>query len=459
MIESLAESLDALHSIWQPLPWQVPIGRALFYGGVKDIGAQCGRSAGKTDIASYCVWRYAMEVEGSENYIFEPLQKQAKEILWASNRIQTFGPKEWIKSVNNTEMRITFVNGSFIKLDGSDNVEALRGIKPRGLVIYDELKDHKKAFLDAMEPNRARHNAPALYLGTPPEFHNHYVDIMDSLDLNGNRVRATSYDNPYNSKEWLDNKKAELFRLGEEEVWFREYEALFVKGGKRSIFPMMSKIKPVQFNRPIDLNKWILVVACDPASTSVFGVVFMLANRYQKRVVVFDEVYESRPDKMTAREIHRVIREKIKPFQDVVGEMRFCYDEAAAWFRNEIHEIDSSMWFEPSQKARFGVEGYIELVRSFINKDLIQFGTGCPKLFWELENYAKDDKGKIPKENDHNINALQYGLGLLGINLDEVKEPVIIPKEEPRGFRLEDEFQFAPQTDLGFDSDIGGYVD
>jgi hypothetical protein len=455
----LVESISELNKLWKPLPWQVPAGQALFSEGVKDIGAQCGRSAGKTDFASYSVWRYALEHEQSENYIFEPLQKQAKEILWASQRIQSFGPSEWIKSINNTEMRITFNNGSFIKLDGSDNVEALRGIKPRGLIIYDELKDHKKAFLDAMEPNRARYNSPALYLGTPPEFHNHYVDIMARLETHGHKSMATSYDNPFNSKEWLDRKKDELISNGEEETWLREYMAVFVKGGKRSIFPQINKVRKIKYVQPIDINKWVLVVSCDPASTSIFGIVFMLANRYTKRVIVFDEVYESKPELMTAREILKVIREKIKPFQDRIGEYRFVYDEAAAWFRNEIQELDSSLWFEPSQKARFGVEGYIELVRSFINSEMIQFAESVPKMFWELENYKKDEKGKIPKENDHLINALEYGLGALGLNLDQGKEPVIIPREEPRGFRLEDEFRFSSETQIDHDADIGGYVD
>jgi hypothetical protein len=455
----LAERLKELNSLWQPLPWQVPAGKALFYDNIKDIGAQCGRSAGKTDFASYAVWRYAMEHEGSENYIFEPLQKQAKEILWASQRIQTFGPNDWIRSINNTEMRITFDNGSFIKLDGSDNVESLRGIKPRGLIIYDELKDHKKAFLDAMEPNRARYNAPALYLGTPPEFHNHYVDIMERLETHGHKSTATSYDNPHNSKEWLDKKRDELMSNGEEEVWLREYMAVFVKGGKSSIFPQVNKIKMIKYLQPMDINKWTLVVSCDPASTSVFGAVFILANRYTKRVIVFDEIYESDPAKMTARAIHGVIKEKIKPFQDRIGEYRFVYDEAAAWFRNEMSEIDSSLWFEPSQKARFGVDGYIELVRTFLNKEMIQISEACPKLFWEMENYRKDDKGKIPKKDDHNINALEYGLGCLGLNLDEGKEPVIIPREEPRGFRLQDEFRFDESTTIDLDSDLGGYVE
>jgi hypothetical protein len=115
---ALANGLNELHDCWQPLLWQIPLGQALFYRGVKDIGAQCGRSSGKTEVLSYNNWRWAFENPGSENYIIEPLFTQAREILWASNRIQSFGPEHWIDKVNDTECRITFTNGSFIKLEG-----------------------------------------------------------------------------------------------------------------------------------------------------------------------------------------------------------------------------------------------------------------------------------------------------------------------------------------------------
>ena len=130
----LAKIIKELNSRWQPLPWQIKFVRALFYEGKKDLGAMCGRGAGKSEVTAYCLWRWAMENPGSENYFIGPLYNQMKEIMWASNRIQSFGPPEWIHSINNTELRITLINGSFIKLEGANNSEKLRGIKPRGLI-------------------------------------------------------------------------------------------------------------------------------------------------------------------------------------------------------------------------------------------------------------------------------------------------------------------------------------
>ena len=449
-----AEDLEALNAKWQPLDWQIGPVQALFYHKIKDIGAQCGRSSGKTEMLSYCHWRYAREVPNSESYIFEPLQKQAREILWASKRIQNFGPAEFIQSINNTEMRITFKNGSFLKLDGSDNVDSLRGIKPRGLISYDELKDHKQAFLDAMEPNRARYNAPALYLGTPPEVHNHYVDIMEILkaDKTAYWCTATSYDNTHNDKSFLDRTKAKLLAMDLEDTWLREYMAVFVKGGKRSIFPWVLKQDFPSFAeiKPKDINKWSIIVGFDPASTSVFGVVFTLFNPYTRKLIVFDELYIDQPHKMTAKEVYLSVKEKLEPFRGKVKSIDYVYDEAAAWFRNEMFEIDSNLWLTPSCKSNFGVDGYINLVRNVMHFGLLTICKEAPKLIWEMESYIKDESGKIPKRDDHNINAFQYLCGSLGLDFTEKPEVVQLEKEERRAFSPDNDFNV-----IGDFSEIG----
>lgn len=346
-------------------------------------------------------------------------------------------------------MRITFTNGSFIKLDGSDNVDALRGIKPRGLIVYDELKDHKKEFLDAMEPNRARYNAPALYLGTPPAIRNHYVDIMDRLksDPGSLLVTAKSIDNHHNSIDWLMKRKALLEKAGELETWLREYEAVFVIGGKNSIFPWVNgaprpKIADVL---PKDLNKWTLIITNDPASTSTFGVTFKLFNPYTKKQIVFDEIYEQRMSEMTAKKMYEAINKKLHDWKDLwkstgwVKSVEWVYDEAAAWFKNEVNEIAPDLWLYPSKKADFGVDGYIGLVKDIMMHDLLIVTENCVNWWSEHENYQRDEKGKIPKANDHLVNCQFYSSGHLGLDFSQTKQPES-KKDERRGY--------SPQEDI-----------
>lgn len=438
-----AEILNELNSRWTPHEKQIEIGYEILYAGKKNVFVCAGRNLGKTDVAAYLLWRWAMTHPKTENYVFEPYLKQAREILWVSRRIQNFGPAEWIESMNETEMRITFVNGSFIKLEGSDNVAAMAGIKPRGLIIYDEFKDHRLESITNFEPNRAAFDVPALFIGTPPISHNHFVDYMELSKKSDewSFITAPTRANPHISQKWLENKKKELELLGDMETWYREYEALYVIGGKRSIFPSFLKLTHGPFNQPIDVNKWHLIIAHDPAATSVFAVSFMLFNSYSKRFIIFDEIYETNHDLMTSRKIYAAVNEKIQDIRKLVRGVSFIYDEAAAYFKSEVHQIDDCNWFlEPTQKHLFGVDGYITLVRECLNRGLIEVTENCVKTIWEFQNYIKNDKGIIPKENDHLINAVQYGVASTGINFDAEAEPKQKDVEDMRrGYSLDEE--------------------
>lgn len=446
----LADGLQKLHERWQPLPWHIALGHALFYEGVKDLGGQCGRSSGKTELICYCNWRYAFENPGSENYIIEPLFNQGREILWASKRLQDFGPSEWIQSVNNTECRITFKNGSFIKIEGSDNEEKVRGIKPRGLISWDELKDIKPRAIDSMDPNRARYNAPALYLGTPPEFHNHYVDIMERLknDPDSFWCSASSFENHHNSREFLEKKKRLLFASGDPETWYREYEAIFVKGGKRHIIPQAVKYELIPRTKDLfkDANQWTINVINDPAASSTFGVLFVAYHPYSKRSICVAEIYEQELAKLTARQIWGQIFEIEKQLKDEFGFQKFeyVYDEAASWFRNETNEIKEceGRFLTPTNKAQNTIESGISIIRDAFNRGLLEICDTCPKLKWELDRFIKDDKDRIPQVDDHLIDDLRYHFHYVGYDLHE--QP--IPKEadpdtQRRAYRMDEDFQ------------------
>lgn len=436
---SLYEMLEGLNANWTPHTKQIDIGHALFYENAKNIFICAGRNFGKTEISAYCTWRWAMQYPGSQNYIFEPYAKQAREILWVSNRIQTFGPKDWIQDTNATEMRITFKNGSFIKLEGSDNVAAIAGIKPKGLIVYDEFKDHRPESISNFEPNRAAFDVPALFIGTPPMMHNHFVDYMEFAKQSSDWkfFHAPTASNPHIKSLWLSKMKEQMTKMGMIEDYLRDYEAIFVKGGKASIYPWVLTAKKHKLDDilPSDLNKWTLIVALDPAATSVFGCVFAFHNPYTKRLIIFDEIYEDKQANMTSREIWRQIDEKLLPWRKRVKDIEFVLDEAAAYFTNETSEVRPNYWLNKTQKHLFGVDGYINMVRTVMAHELIMITDNCVKWWWEHENYQKDEKGKIPKANDHLINGSQYLCAFLGYDLSINLEPKPIPLDDLPRYR------------------------
>jgi hypothetical protein len=179
----LAKIIGDLNARWTPHPTQQLVLNALFRDLAPVVFNESGRKWGKTDLICYFLWRRALTIPGG-HYYFAPEQKQAKEILWASNRLQTFGPAGYIDGKpNETEMRIWLTNGSFIKVDGSDNFNAYRGIEPHS-AVYDEFRDFRPEFHKVMGPNLAPHEAQLLICTTPPELLelDHYDGMLVGLE-------------------------------------------------------------------------------------------------------------------------------------------------------------------------------------------------------------------------------------------------------------------------------------
>jgi hypothetical protein len=467
--KALQEKLDQLHKLFVPHDGQKAIARALFLEEVKDIFVEAGRSFGKTRIVSYCLWRWAMTFPNSENYYFAPYMKQAREILWASRTIQSIGPNSWLQSEpNNTEMRVTFKNNSFIKLDGSDNFEAYRGIKPKGLIIYDEFKDFRPEFFDAFDPNRGAHNAPLMVIGTPPEQDGLFFTIADEFKANPKKryFWAPSERNPYLSKEWLDQKKSELYARGDGDVWEREYMAKRVKGGKRSIFPMFSNRLIVSHETLINTIKkdrhqleWYAVA--DPGTITVFAVLFAAINRYTGTVYLLDEIYEQTEANTTVTKIvpkMLEIMEDLLPYQEArrdewLEKWFLGYDEAASWFAAEA--LDRyGLAFHPTKKSLHNKEQGLNAIRDLMLTQKLVLSDRCNKLAWECENYVKDSSGKIPKSNDHLNDCLRYMLHLSGYTsqLENIPDQAHVELDARERRLLEIQETYSSDTD-SFDSE------
>jgi len=241
---------------WEPHEGQALIGKAVFVNNIKFIFVQCGRKWGKTEIILYILWRWALLNPGNSCYYICPSLKQAKEIVWKSkdrrgrSRVQEFGPKEFVEGIDNQELRVIFKNGSFIKVDGSDNFDNWAGISPH-LVVEDEIRSFRAEFHAVMNPNRAVFDAPLIAIGTPPEqiwldrdTPHPYVELAhEARDLmmeDGSAfwIKRPSWDNPDPIiQKWLAREKIRLIRKNREYEWMREYGAELVPGSANKVFP------------------------------------------------------------------------------------------------------------------------------------------------------------------------------------------------------------------------------
>jgi len=453
MIENVSDEelelfniITDLHSKFEPHEGQVPIGRAILYEGAKKVFANCGRSFGKSKLNSYLHVRIAKQNPGCTNYIFLPYITQGREVYWTPKLIQQLLNDEDVESINNTEMRIVLKNKSQIKICGADNVDSYRGVKPNpgSIITFEECKDLKEEFISAFLPNLSVNDPILFMVGTPAEFDGVFSSFMELAKTNPTwrYFHSPTETNPYVSKEWIEEEKQRLISMGEYETFLREYMGIYVKGGKRSIYPWILTAKKHKLNEllPKDLNKWRIIVALDPAATSTFGVLFAFWNEYTKKLIVFDEIYQQDPLLMTAKEILRQIKEITNPWKDKVRSIDYVYDEAAAYIVAEFGELDKNIWLEPSRKSQFGVDGYINLVRNIMNHGIIEVTENCEKFWWEHENYMKDDNNRIPKKNDHLVNCLHYLSASLGLDFTSIDEPKDPHKSDMvRAYNIEDD--------------------
>lgn len=429
----LAKILRDLHAHWKPHPGQIQIIRKIFGENASFVMSEWGRKAGKTETIQYFLVRGALTRGGGWFYL-SPEQKQSKEIIWASGRLQRFIPPQYIASINNTEMRITLTNGAYLKAEGSDNIDSLRGIEPHG-VAYDELKDFRPEFHEAFGPNLVVYKAPLLVCGTPPERElAHYDSMIERAKERGCYYNLPSWVNTHLDRDWLRQERDTLIRRGDTHVWEREFCARRIDGGKNAIFPMFDKAKHVRPHAEImaeihkDRKKLIWQCVADPGNASVFAVLFRAINPFNKKVYHLDEIYETnQAETSTSRIAPRAaaIRAELFPDSEACGvEWDLVYDEAATWFATEALNTYGESWV-PTAKAERDIDSGLSLIKDQLLAGLTVNSDRCINLGKELVNFIRDPKTGKPRRDchDHLLDAFRYANSAAGLDLSPEREP------------------------------------
>ena len=82
-----------------------------------------GRRFGKSYLSCIELIRGAINRPGETYFYCAPTYRMAKDIAW--KELKKLVPKIWIKSKNETDLRIELINGSTIELKGTENAMAL----------------------------------------------------------------------------------------------------------------------------------------------------------------------------------------------------------------------------------------------------------------------------------------------------------------------------------------------
>lgn len=427
--ESLIRGLELLKELavkWVPHDKQVELLSAVLFGGINEAVCKWGRRCGKSESVVVLIGLWAMMVKDAHSYYVAPQLNQAKEILWANNKIYDVLPHRWIKDSKETELRILFANGenNYLKIGGCDKVDSLRGIEPsRGLLILDECREMPDNTLQVLQPTLARWDSPLILISSPPEKpfpykenpeRKHWFNQRADTSVKSKRKRyfhATTADNPHINREWLEETEAELISLGRQYEWEREYMAKDVVGGEDLSFPMLAADNDFLFPHEdllIEIEKdkskmqWYCMT--DPAGSSVWAWLLIGYNPYTKIVYLLDEVYETEKDQMVTSIMWPKAKGKMLTLYDEEDDWELYYDVAETWFANEmINTYDIA--FNPCDKVGKTREDGIRTLGMMFHQKLVKVSKNCKHTWWELQNYTG-----VRCIHDHNIDNFRYFL-------------------------------------------------
>lgn len=185
------------------------------------------RRAGKDVMCWQVIVEMAIQEKGLYYYCL-PEYNQSRRVVWDAimNNGMTFLdliPKELVTDRNESQMKITLVNGSIIQLVGSDQYDRLVGTNPKGIVFSEFSITHPMAW-QIMRPMLAMNGGWAIFNGTP-RGKNHLWDILNTAKENKDWYHCvlTADDTKILSKEILEDERRQM----DHDVFLQEYYASF----------------------------------------------------------------------------------------------------------------------------------------------------------------------------------------------------------------------------------------
>jgi phage terminase large subunit len=113
-----------------------------------------------------------------------PLLKQAKTVAW--DYLKQYGLKYPGATAHESELRLDLPNGGQVRLFGSDNPDALRGIYLDGLVLDEAADTSPRVFNEILRPTLSDRGGWCVWIGTP-KGQNDFYDLWETAKADPER--------------------------------------------------------------------------------------------------------------------------------------------------------------------------------------------------------------------------------------------------------------------------------
>jgi hypothetical protein len=183
-----------------------------------------GRRFGKSYLSCIELLRGAIERPGETFFYAAPTYRMAKDIAWKV--MKKLVPKAWIKSKNETDLKIELVNGSTIELKGTENAMALRGRSLAGVVLDEAAFMSSEVWFEVIRPALADKQGWALFISTPDGTASWFYELWqyaDSGDSDWSRWQFTTIDGDNVPPEEIEAARSQL----DARTFRQEFEASF----------------------------------------------------------------------------------------------------------------------------------------------------------------------------------------------------------------------------------------
>lgn len=155
----------------------------------------------------------------------------------------------------------------------------------------------------------------------------------------------------------------------------------------------------------------------DPATTSVFGVLFVGWSELKQRLFIFDEIYERDTENTRLSILGPKMDEKAF---SVADKWEGIYDPAERWFGENIIEHSKIPW-APCKKLPNHKNDGLSQIKDLYFSGRLYVHKRISWLHWEVQNYKKRKTRMgsyvIPNENDHLIDCLRYAVEYFNIDV------------------------------------------
>lgn len=375
---------------FQLRPYQIPIADALENKGYKKIIAVLPRRAGKDLLCWNLIIRQALKRIGVYFYMF-PTYAQAKKVIWQSStndglRFIDYIPSSLVESSNSQDMTIRLINGSLIQLIGSDNIDAVVGTNPIG-VIYSEAALQDPRAYQFIRPILAANNGFAIFISTPRGknwFYELFQIASNSTDWFA--YKLTLDDTQHISLHEIEKERAE--GIMSEDLIQQEYFCSFDMGVEGSYYSryldrmrVQGRISDVPWESSFKVHTaWDLGMR--DSTTIIFfqtiGATVRIIDCYENSGFGLDHYIKILQQKPYAYGKH-IAPHDIKVRELGTGQSRL--------------EKARTMGITFTVAPDLSLEDGIEAVRAALSKIWID-SSGCSALIKAIENYRHEYDGK-----------------------------------------------------------------